>query len=143
MSLIGPLSHCTAGLYGGRTGCSGGVGSLDCFSTRLMWRTDGMGEVSSLGSALRTFACADETHAQLYLYAPRDYQTEETCTLGPISYCNSVYGMSIGRGSWYWKRGDWTNVRQDIWLNTPGVADGGFNIWCVSLRHYSHWRVCY
>jgi hypothetical protein len=33
------------GLYGGRTGCSGGDPALDCFSTRLMWREGGAGEL--------------------------------------------------------------------------------------------------
>ncbi|ORY78443.1 hypothetical protein BCR35DRAFT_325423 [Leucosporidium creatinivorum] len=97
------------GLYGGATACSGGSAAESCFSTRLMFRTGGKGE--------------------LYLYAPREKQVEALCTLGPLSYCNSVYGMSIGRGSWTFKTGEWTDIRQDIWLNTPGVADGGFNIW--------------
>ncbi|GAA5932615.1 uncharacterized protein JCM15063_002155 [Sporobolomyces koalae] len=97
------------GLFGGAKACSGGAAAENCFSTRLMFRKNGMGE--------------------LYLYAPREKQTEALCTLGPLSYCNSVYGMSIGRGSWTFKTGEWTDLRQDIWLNTPGVADGGFNIW--------------
>jgi len=33
------------GLYGGRAGCSGGDEALDCFSTRLMWRKNGLGEL--------------------------------------------------------------------------------------------------
>jgi len=33
------------GLYGGHTGCSGGNAALDCFSTRLMWRQGGAGEL--------------------------------------------------------------------------------------------------
>lgn len=33
------------GLYGGHTGCSGGNNALTCFSTRLMWRGEGMGEL--------------------------------------------------------------------------------------------------
>ena len=33
------------GLYGGRTGCSGGADAEDCFSTRLMWRAKGAGEL--------------------------------------------------------------------------------------------------
>lgn len=33
------------GLYGGHDGCSGGNAALDCFSTRLMWREDGAGEL--------------------------------------------------------------------------------------------------
>ncbi|BGP22579.1 alginate lyase, polysaccharide lyase family 14 protein [Rhodotorula toruloides] len=97
------------GLYGGKTACSGGSAAEDCFSMRLMFRTGGMGE--------------------LYLYAPREKQVDSLCTLPPLSFCNSVYGMSIGRGSWTFKTGEWTDIRQDIWLNTPGKADGGFNIW--------------
>lgn len=69
---------------------------------------------------------------ELYLYAPREKQVDSLCTLPPLSFCNSVYGMSIGRGSWTFKTGEWTDIRQDIWLNTPGKADGGFNIWCVT-----------
>ncbi|GAA5922443.1 hypothetical protein JCM3775_005731 [Rhodotorula graminis] len=97
------------GLYGGKSACSGGSAAENCFSTRLMFRKDGAGE--------------------LYLYAPREKQVDALCELGPLSYCNSVYGMSIGRGSWTFKTGEWTDVRQDVWLNTPGKADGGFNIW--------------
>ncbi|GAA5877398.1 hypothetical protein JCM16303_003316 [Sporobolomyces ruberrimus] len=97
------------GLYGGAKACSGGAAAQNCFSTRMMFRQKGMGE--------------------LYLYAPREKQVEALCTLGPLSYCNSVYGMSIGRGSWTFKTGEWTDLRQDIWLNTPGKANGGFNIW--------------
>jgi Polysaccharide lyase 14 len=33
------------GLYGGHMGCSGGNIANDCFSTRLMWRPDGAGEL--------------------------------------------------------------------------------------------------
>lgn len=33
------------GLYGGHTGCSGGNSALSCFSTRLMWRAKGIGEL--------------------------------------------------------------------------------------------------
>ncbi|BGO97458.1 Polysaccharide lyase family 14 protein [Rhodotorula toruloides ATCC 204091] len=105
------------GLYGGKTACSGGSAAEDCFSTRLMFRKGGMGE--------------------LYLYAPREKQVDSLCTLPPLSFCNSVYGMSIGRGSWTFKTGEWTDIRQDIWLNTPGKADGGFNIWIngrIALR---------
>ncbi|KAI9433885.1 hypothetical protein H4582DRAFT_1983164 [Lactarius indigo] len=53
------------GLYGGRTGCSGGDAADDCFSTRLMWRARGAGE--------------------LYLYAPKDRQTPSLCNTPPLS----------------------------------------------------------
>ena len=33
------------GLYGGHEGCSGGDDALECFSTRLMWRGGGKGEL--------------------------------------------------------------------------------------------------
>lgn len=97
------------GLYGGHGGCSGGQQSEDCFSTRLMFRKNGMGE--------------------LYLYLPKGVQSESLCSTPPLTYCDSSYGYSIGRGAWTWKRGQWSDVRQDIWLNTPGEQDGGFNIW--------------
>ncbi|WWC89137.1 uncharacterized protein L201_004055 [Kwoniella dendrophila CBS 6074] len=97
------------GLYGGHKGCSGGNAAEDCFSTRLMWRAGGQGE--------------------LYLYAPKDKQDPSLCQTGPKSICDAAYGLSIGRGSWKFALGDWTTIRQDIWLNTPGENDGGFNIW--------------
>lgn len=33
------------GLFGGKESCSGGDAALDCFSTRLMWREEGAGEL--------------------------------------------------------------------------------------------------
>lgn len=60
---------------------------------------------------------------------PKAKQDPELCTLPPRSVCDSNYGLSIGRGAWQFVRGGWTTVRQDIWLNTPGANDGGFNIW--------------
>ncbi|PVG02630.1 hypothetical protein CPB86DRAFT_531402 [Serendipita vermifera] len=94
------------GLYGGHEKCSGGDDAMGCFSTRLMWRRGGKGE--------------------LYLYAPRHLQTPSLCTTPPQSICDSVYGMSIGRGSFTFRRSEWTHVRQTVWLNTPGQTNGGF-----------------
>lgn len=99
------------GLYGGHSGCSGGKESEDCFSARLMWRTEGAGEV--------------------YLYAPKGQPSDELCATPPLTYCDTKFGASIGRGSFSFARGEWTDVRQDLWLNTPGESDGGFNLWCV------------
>ena len=45
------------GLYGGRTRCSGGDPALDCFSTRMMWRAGGAGELY-LVKARPFFSCA-------------------------------------------------------------------------------------
>lgn len=37
------------GLTGGHGGCSGGKNADDCFSTRLMWRAGGLGELYLYG----------------------------------------------------------------------------------------------
>ncbi|GJE88071.1 hypothetical protein PsYK624_041540 [Phanerochaete sordida] len=94
------------GIYGGHKTCSGGDDALSCFSTRLMWREGGAGE--------------------LYLYAPKDRQTEALCSTPPMSVCDQTYGLSIGRGSFNFTPGAWTHVRQTVWLNAPGQQDGGF-----------------
>ncbi|KAA1477690.1 hypothetical protein DENSPDRAFT_787000 [Dentipellis sp. KUC8613] len=93
------------GLYGGHDACSGGDDALNCFSTRLMWRPNGAGE--------------------MYLYAPKNKQTRTTCSLPPQSVCESSYGLSLARGSFHFKPGAWTHVKQTITLNTPGQQDGG------------------
>ncbi|KAI9462545.1 hypothetical protein F5148DRAFT_982769 [Russula earlei] len=94
------------GLYGGHMRCSGGDPALDCFSTRLMWRAGGAGE--------------------LYLYAPKDLQTASLCSAPPQSVCDQTYGLSIARGSFAFSRGAWTHIRQTVILNTPGLPNGGF-----------------
>ncbi|KAJ7491070.1 hypothetical protein FB451DRAFT_630594 [Mycena latifolia] len=93
------------GLFGGRMACSGGDAALDCFSTRLMWRQHGAGE--------------------LYLYAAKNKQTAALCA-DPQSVCDSAYGFSIGRGSFKFRAGGWTTVLQTVQLNTPGKQDGAF-----------------
>ncbi|ESK85255.1 polysaccharide lyase family 14 protein [Moniliophthora roreri MCA 2997] len=95
------------GLYGGHEACSGGRGAHACFSTRMMWRSKGAGE--------------------LYLYAPKDKQNSSVCS-SPGSVCDSTYGISIGRGSFYWAPGGWTCVSQTVMLNTPGKQDGCFTL---------------
>ncbi|KAI0373200.1 hypothetical protein BV20DRAFT_797237 [Pilatotrama ljubarskyi] len=94
------------GVYGGHDGCSGGDDALACWSTRLMWRAKGLGE--------------------LYLYAPKDKQTPALCATPPQSVCDADYGLSIGRGSFAFAPGNWTHVKQTVTLNTPGKQDGGF-----------------
>ncbi|KAI0355080.1 hypothetical protein OH77DRAFT_1496264 [Trametes cingulata] len=94
------------GIYGGHDGCSGGDDALECWSTRLMWRAKGLGE--------------------LYLYAPKDKQTPALCATPPQSVCDAAYGLSIGRGAFAFAPGNWTHVRQTVTLNTPGMQDGGF-----------------
>ncbi|KAG8708505.1 hypothetical protein FRC09_001213, partial [Ceratobasidium sp. 395] len=100
------------GLYGGDSddnafGCSGGRYDLGCFSTRFMWREDGAGE--------------------LYTYLPKLPANEALCSKASIpgrTICGEDYGTSFGRGSFYFKAGQWNTVAQRIKLNTPGVANG-------------------
>ena len=40
--------------------------------------------------------------------------------------CDAAYGLSVGRGSFYFAPGNWTRIRQTVTLNTPGAQDGGF-----------------
>jgi hypothetical protein len=43
------------GLFGGHETCSGGDDALDCFSTRLMWRSGGKGELYLVRFSLPLF----------------------------------------------------------------------------------------
>ncbi|KAF9475550.1 hypothetical protein BDN70DRAFT_883606 [Pholiota conissans] len=93
------------GLRGGlnSTGCSGGnkADGLDCFSSRLMWRKDGAGEI--------------------YAYIPTP---NNLCSQSSIT-CNSDFGISIQRGSFIFQSGQWTRLTQIIQLNNPpDVANG-------------------
>lgn len=94
---------------------------ISCFSTRMMWRKDGEGELY--------LVCLRPWLLLTTQYVPKDKQTPALCSTPPKSICSSEWGLSIGRGAWKFARGDWTTIRQDIWLNTPGQNDGGFNIW--------------
>ncbi|KAI0355136.1 hypothetical protein OH77DRAFT_1403497 [Trametes cingulata] len=98
------------GLYGGDSddeavSCSGGRRDDGCFSARLMWRTNGAGE--------------------LYTYLPPDYDANQAvCDIPPFSTCNDVYGASVGRGAFTWKTGGRTTMSQRVRLNDPGKENG-------------------
>ncbi|KAJ7778729.1 polysaccharide lyase family 14 protein [Mycena maculata] len=107
------------GLYGGDSaeiaiGCSGGRRSTQCYSTRYMFRTNGMGE--------------------LYTYLP-DYEVsgfaanKGVCDIAPFSTCNPTYGASVGRGSWTFPTGEWTTISQRVQLNDVGQANGEIEVW--------------
>ena len=75
-----------------------------------MWRTDGAGE--------------------LYTYLPPDYsENDAVCDQPPYSTCNSVYGASVGRGSFSFATGGRTYVSQRVRLNDAGKANGELQLW--------------
>ncbi|KAJ7178104.1 hypothetical protein C8R46DRAFT_888895 [Mycena filopes] len=105
------------GIYGGdnastAVSCSGGRRDPTCFSVRLMWRTDGAGE--------------------LYTYLPQPNnvtgefsENEKLCAdTEDKNECNPTYGASLGRGKFAFEPGAWTTVSQRVKLNTAGKADG-------------------
>jgi hypothetical protein len=80
------------GLYGGVNDavaktCSGGnYGNGDCWSARMMWREEGLGE--------------------LYAYFPKlDSNKDILENVQPRTPANDTYGISVGRGSFIWKTG--------------------------------------
>lgn len=94
--------------------CSGGRKDIDCFSVRMMWRTDGLGE--------------------LYTYLPPfttpGYEANEAqCHVPPYSECNPTYGNSIGRGAFNFTSGERGTVAMRVLLNDPGASNGELELW--------------
>ncbi|KAJ7084401.1 hypothetical protein B0H15DRAFT_849032 [Mycena belliarum] len=107
------------GLRGGAnpTGCSGGNQStgLDCFSTRIMWRTNGAGEVYS------------------YIPSPNNLCSEKDVT------CNSDFGISLSRGSFTFASGQWNRVTLLVQLNNPvDVANGNIEVYFNDVQALAH-----
>ncbi|KDQ53492.1 polysaccharide lyase family 14 protein [Jaapia argillacea MUCL 33604] len=106
------------GLRGGPKpdGCSGGAAvgdGSDCFSTRLVWRDGGAGEV--------------------YTYIPTS-----NCICGASSIiCNPDFGTSISRGSFSFAGGQWNRITMLVQQNDPA------NVANVSLSPSSPSRLCY
>ena len=70
-----------------------------------MWRTDGAGE--------------------MYTYLPPSYSANQAvCNVAPKSECNSVYGASVGRGSFSFAAGKRTMIGQRVRLNDVGQENG-------------------
>ncbi|EPQ57534.1 hypothetical protein GLOTRDRAFT_137841 [Gloeophyllum trabeum ATCC 11539] len=95
------------GLRGGPNpdGCSGGSNATDgsdCFSTRLMWRKQGEGEI--------------------YAYIPT---SNGICKENDI-ICNSDFGTSIDRGAFSFASGQWNRITLLVQLNNPVNVANGF-----------------
>ncbi|KAJ9476900.1 Alginate lyase [Pseudozyma hubeiensis] len=94
------------GMYGGTEGCGGGNDASDCWSTRMAWRTGGLGE--------------------LYAYLPQDRQNlTAMLQVPPYSYVNSDYGISLGRGAFNYTTGGWTTISQTITLSSNKTHPNG------------------
>ncbi|KAI9481607.1 MAG: hypothetical protein EXX96DRAFT_608284 [Benjaminiella poitrasii] len=91
------------GLFGGHGECTGGEDSKTCFSTRIMWRDEGEGEI--------------------YAYLPQSTQRSDLCD-NKVNICNPDYGFSLGRGSFKFTTGKWISVRQTLTMNSPGKKNG-------------------
>ncbi|KAJ7220524.1 hypothetical protein GGX14DRAFT_354603 [Mycena pura] len=107
------------GIYGGddaetAISCSGGRRATNCYSARLMWRTDGAGELYTYlpDSAVKGFAA-----------------NKAVCDIPPLSECNPTYGASVGRGSFKFPTGEWITVAQRVRLNDVGQANGEIELW--------------
>jgi hypothetical protein len=101
------------GLHGGNYMCSGSnvlPNGTNCFSTRLMWRENGAGEV--------------------YFYLPLAAQQDAFCRqcTQPAGFsCAAFRGephCSWHRGAFTLTRGRWNKVQQFIRINTPGQPNG-------------------
>lgn len=101
------------GLYGGHGECTGGSDSNSCFTTRLMWRDGGIGEV--------------------YAYLPHSKQRKNLCD-NKVNICNPDYGFSLGRGKFKFPTGKWVSVRQVLTLNTAGKQNGVLSLYVNGKR---------
>ncbi|RCH87243.1 hypothetical protein CU098_008906 [Rhizopus stolonifer] len=101
------------GLFGGHGECTGGDDSSKCFTTRIMWRHKGEGEI--------------------YAYLPSSAQRLSLCD-NKANICNPDYGYSLGRGSFKFATGKWTTVRQTLTMNTPGKKNGSLSLYINGKR---------
>lgn len=114
------------GLRGGPqpTGCDGGqaANGTNCFSSRLMWRTSGQGEV--------------------YAYIP---DSNRLCSGDPSEFlCNSDgFGTSIDRGSFSFTTGAWNHVTLLVRLNNVGSDNGEVSLFFNDVNALDHTNINY
>ncbi|EIE82183.1 hypothetical protein G6F46_009270 [Rhizopus delemar] len=101
------------GIYGGNGECTGGDESGSCFTSRLMWRDDGEGEI--------------------YAYLPHNKQRSDLCD-NKTNICNSDYGYSLGRGKFSFKKGKWVTVKQVIDFNTKNNKNGRMRLYVNGVK---------
>ena len=97
------------GLYGGTAPMGGEIAEgTNGFTSRLMWRQKGNGEV--------------------YLYAP--YEENAELSKSQSEEISKRWGINIGRGNWQFVAdNNWHKIEQELKLNTPGQKDGQIGVW--------------
>lgn len=85
------------GLFGGKESCSGGDAALDCFSTRLMWREEGAGELYLV--RLRYRASRAPHLRTCFRSTPRRISRRRKYALCRPSRCASRPTVSQSRGA--------------------------------------------
>jgi hypothetical protein len=107
------------GLYGGdiEKGCSGCEHSNKCFSTRLMWRKNGKGEV--------------------YLYIPNNNN------LNIKKENTNDCGISLGRGNFTFIKDNWIEIKQQIKLNDINKNNGFIKLWINSELYIYHYNMIF
>ncbi|KAL3853520.1 hypothetical protein ACJMK2_017055 [Sinanodonta woodiana] len=105
------------GLWGGFRNCSGGRHD-HCFSTRLMWRRDGQGEVyayvpleQKIGINYSNW-CDSLKHREIY------HKIE----------CPDKFGVEIGTGAFSFSTGKWIKITQRVHLNNQH-GYGSVTLW--------------
>ncbi|ORX96205.1 hypothetical protein K493DRAFT_350993 [Basidiobolus meristosporus CBS 931.73] len=104
------------GLFAGKaaSGCSGGAQSdgVRCFSTRLMWRKNGIGELYNYMPAQRQGFCGEK-----------------------LVTCNKDYGVSLGRNFGFLK--GWNTIRIFIQVNDPNKSNGLAEVYLNRTKVFS------
>lgn len=106
------------GLWGGTRTCSGGNPSETCFSTRLMWREHGKGEVYPY-----------VTHHQDVPWSTFCNKYKTRSVYHRIECTHGNYGLEMGTGSFSFRTNHWTKVKQTLKLNSHSSEHGSIAIW--------------
>jgi len=108
------------GLWGGSRDCSGGRLSDTCFSTRLMWRRLGDGEVYAYVTHNQQPSfdhfCNDNDH----LTSSEKYKQ---------IHCTPTTGIELGSGSFRFQHSKWHKIRQEVHLNSVSDQPGYVKLW--------------
>ncbi len=114
------------GLFGGADPDVGG--HTRGFATRLMWNSDGMGQIDAElpnASSQQGASAGGEIDVQI-----------------PIS--DSARSVPIGPSAFRLPRGRWVSIEQEVVLNSPDKSDGVARLWIDGTlkieRNDLHWR---